>query len=138
MASTLTLGAACFWFRALLLLWLGILVGTRLDCRFNYFDCLTAATAWLPPPPPWMLWSYRLLPFSLLCVQLRIERLEDLRKRVRDEPPAGGKTTRIRLQLPNGSKVRERLPTAVSTLSVRYRLAVAGCSREPCRLLHSS
>ncbi|CAN0044149.1 unnamed protein product [Ectocarpus fasciculatus] len=40
--------------------------------------------------------------------QLRIERLEALRKRVRDEPPAGGKTTRIRLQLPNGSKVDRR------------------------------
>lgn len=49
--------------------------------------------------------SFCLLLFSLVFVQLRIERLEDLRKRVRDEPPAGGKTTRIRLQLPNGSKV---------------------------------
>ncbi|CAB1111800.1 unnamed protein product [Ectocarpus sp. CCAP 1310/34] len=49
--------------------------------------------------------SFCLLLSSLVFVQLRIERLEDLRKRVRDEPPAGGKTTRIRLQLPNGSKV---------------------------------
>ncbi|CAN0017958.1 unnamed protein product, partial [Hapterophycus canaliculatus] len=34
--------------------------------------------------------------------------LEDLRSRVRDEPPAGGNTARIRLQLPNGSKVDRR------------------------------
>ena len=38
-------------------------------------------------------------------VQLRMEHLADLRSRVRDEPPPGGNTARIRLQLPNGSKV---------------------------------
>lgn len=34
-----------------------------------------------------------------------MEHLADLRSRVRDEPPPGGNTARIRLQLPNGSKV---------------------------------
>ncbi|CAN0512215.1 unnamed protein product, partial [Laminaria digitata] len=40
--------------------------------------------------------------------QDRVERLDDLRRRVRDEPPAGGNAARIRLQLPNGSKVDRR------------------------------
>lgn len=34
-----------------------------------------------------------------------MKRLEDVRNKVRDEPPPGGNTARIRLQLPNGSKV---------------------------------
>ena len=38
--------------------------------------------------------------------QDRAQRLDDLRRRVRDEPPAGGNAARIRLQLPNGSKVK--------------------------------
>ena len=51
---------------------------------------------------------------NTICVSLlsmmfdaqdRVERLDDLRRRVRDEPPAGGNAARIRLQLPNGSKV---------------------------------
>ncbi|CAM9395024.1 unnamed protein product [Scytosiphon promiscuus] len=40
--------------------------------------------------------------------QTRIEHLESIRSRVREEPPPGGNTARIRLQLPNGSKVERR------------------------------
>ncbi|CAM9239967.1 unnamed protein product [Discosporangium mesarthrocarpum] len=38
----------------------------------------------------------------------RLERLSSLRSQIREEPPPGPEATRVRLQLPNGSKVDRR------------------------------
>ena len=43
-----------------------------------------------------------------IAIKERLQRLDQMRRVVRDEPNAGSNTARIRLQLPNGSKARCR------------------------------